>query len=60
MIGVKGVPFTDSFEWVRWSKSAKELKQAGATEILTDTEAKRRGYVVAAAKSASKSDRKGV
>ena len=51
MIGVKGVPFTESFEWVRWSRSVKELKRAGATEVLTDDEAKRRGYVVAAAKA---------
>ncbi len=40
MIGIKGIPFTDSFEWIRWSRSAKELKSQGATEILTDEEAR--------------------
>lgn len=58
MIGIKGQPFTDSFEWVRWSRSAKELKKAGANEVLTDDEAKRRGFVVAAAKNQAKQARK--
>lgn len=55
MIGVKGVPFTSSFHWVKWSRSAKELKAMGADEIISDKEAQRRGYVVRAAKSAAKS-----
>ncbi len=54
MIGVKGVPFTPSFQWVRWSRSASELRKAGADEIFTDAEAARRGFVVKAAKSVGK------
>ena len=29
MIGVKGVPFTASFEWARWSNSARDLRAQG-------------------------------
>lgn len=54
MIGIKGVPLTASFEWARWSKSKVDLQRQGADEIITDAEARRRGYVVAAAKSVSR------
>ncbi len=51
MIGVKGVPLTESFAWVKWRRTAAELKALGADEIISDAEAKKRGYVVRAAKS---------
>lgn len=57
MIGIWGKPFEDSFA-VRWSESAKQLKAQGAGEVITDAEAKRRGYVVQAAKAHALSQRK--
>lgn len=51
MIGVKGVPLTASFQWARWSNSARSLRSQGATEVLTDAEAAKRGFVVKAAKA---------
>lgn len=51
MIGVKGEPFTDSFDWVKWRRSEKELRELGADRILTDEQASDEGFVVRAAKS---------
>ena len=51
MFGVKGQPFTESFEWGRWSRSARDLRAQGATEVMTDAEAARRGYQVRRAKA---------
>lgn len=58
MIGVKGVPLTASFQWARWSNSARDLRAQGATEILTDAQAAKRGYAVKAAKAYARSQSK--
>lgn len=46
MIGIKGVPLTASFEWARWRPTKSALIAMGATEVMTDAQAKRLGYRV--------------
>jgi hypothetical protein len=55
MIGLRGEPFSDSFEWGRWWRTKSELLAMGATEILTDEEAKRRGIPVRQAREYAES-----
>lgn len=46
MIGIKGEPFADSFQWVKWRPSREELLQLGATRVISDRRAAKLGIVV--------------
>jgi len=50
VIGIRGVPLTESFEWVKWRRTWAECVAIGADAILSDLEARRRGILVDIAK----------